>query len=66
MLEANFIEQRNHRIERAEIEGRRSVAPSEVIGPLRAECDELCRIISASKKTAEERLHKEAVKRDKF
>ena len=66
MLEANFIEQRNHRIERAEIEGMRSVAPPEVIGPLRAECDELCRIISASKKTAETRLKAERVRQDEF
>jgi four helix bundle protein len=38
---------------------RRTMAPAERVGPLRAECDELCRIISASRKTAEDNMRKE-------
>jgi four helix bundle protein len=38
---------------------RRTMAPAETIGPLRIECDELCRIISASRKTAEGNMRKE-------
>ena len=32
---------------------RRGIASVETVGSLRSECDELCRIISASRKTAE-------------
>ena len=38
---------------------RRKRAPAETVGPQRMECDELCRIISASRKTAEENMRKE-------
>jgi four helix bundle protein len=39
------------------IEGR-GMGPSDLVCSLRAECDELCRIISASRKTAEENSRK--------
>jgi four helix bundle protein len=42
------------------------LAQEETLRGMVKECDELCRIIAASKKTAEERLHKEAVGRDEF
>jgi four helix bundle protein len=38
---------------------RRHMAPADLIGPLGVECDELCRIISASRKTAEVNLRQE-------
>jgi hypothetical protein len=38
---------------------RRKMAPAESVGPLRVESDELCRIISAGRKTAEENMRKE-------
>jgi len=37
---------------------RRSMAPAETVRPLCVECDELCRIISASRKTAEDNSKK--------
>jgi four helix bundle protein len=38
---------------------RRRLTPHEVLGPLLAECDELVRIIAASRKTAEENSRKQ-------
>jgi four helix bundle protein len=38
---------------------RRRLTPHEVLGPLLAECDELVRIITASRKTAEENSRKQ-------
>jgi four helix bundle protein len=38
---------------------RRIMGPVESVAQLRQECDELCRIISASRKTAEENMRKE-------
>jgi hypothetical protein len=37
---------------------RRTMGPEENVVQLRLECDELCRIISASRKTAEENSRK--------
>jgi four helix bundle protein len=37
---------------------RRSINPRDPVTSLRSECDELCRIISASRKTAEENARK--------
>ena len=46
--------------------GQSGIGSGERLSGLQMECDELCRIISASKKTAEERLKKERVSQKEF
>ncbi len=40
---------------------RKAMVPKELVDPLVVECDELCRIISASRKTAEENARAERI-----